>query len=107
MNAISFSVCVALGFVAAGCGGATAIGEAGPDDVRGGGAMGNGGDATAGTGTGGSNTPAGAAAGGKGTPAGAGTSSGGAATAASPCAVLQMAGQECVAAHKATSPSSR
>jgi hypothetical protein len=60
--------------------------------------MGNGGDATAGTGLGGSDTPAGAGAGGKGTPAGAGTSSGGAA-AALPCAVLQVAGQECVAAH--------
>ena len=87
MNAISFSVCAALGFLAGGCGGATAIGEAGPDDVRGG-ATGNGGGATAGTGLGGSNTPA-----------GAGTSSGGAAAAASPCAVLQRAGQECVAAH--------
>jgi non-reducing end alpha-L-arabinofuranosidase len=97
MNAISFSVCAALGLVAGACGGATAIGEAGQDDVRGGGGMGIGGAATAGTGMGGSKTPAGA--GGKDAPAGAGTSSGGAATGALPCAVLRRAGQECVAAH--------
>jgi non-reducing end alpha-L-arabinofuranosidase len=98
MNAISLSVCAALGFIAGGCGGTTAIGEAGSDDVGGGGATGNGGNAIAGTGLGGSNTPAGAGSGGKDAPAGAGTSSG-VATAALPCAVLQMAGLECVAAH--------
>jgi non-reducing end alpha-L-arabinofuranosidase len=78
MNAISLSVCAALGFVAAGCGGATAIGEAG---------------------LGGSNMPAGAGAGGSNAPAGAGTSSGGPATSVLPCAVLQTAGHDCVAAH--------
>lgn len=97
MTAISFSVCAALAFIAAGCGGATLIGEAARDDVGGGGAMGDG--ATAGTGLGGKNTPAGAGAGGRNTPAGAGSSSVGGATVELPCAVLQSAGQECVAAH--------
>ncbi len=93
MNAIGLSVCAALGFMLVGCGGSTAIGEVG---VGGSGSNASGGEVTGGTGKGGGGSETAGAAGG--TPAGAGASSGPAPDGL-PCAVLQMAGQECVAAH--------